>query len=113
MDKLIKAKQDAKDLQQFHSSQIKEIKARKKAEAEEGISYNRKNKELLQVSIKARITFMWRYSSTLQVEEAQFQQYASKLTSEVKARGAPIRPLQETAKKPAGQVLFWSPVRVL
>jgi hypothetical protein len=39
---------------------------------------------------------------TMQVEETQFQQYASKVVDEVQERGGPLKPLVAAAKEGAG-----------
>lgn len=39
---------------------------------------------------------------SLQVEETQFQQYASKVMDEVRGRGGPLKPLIAAAKEGAG-----------
>lgn len=44
-------------------------------------------------------------TSSSQVEETQFQQYAKKVISEAKERGAPLKPLISASKKGAGIVI--------
>ena len=97
----MKARQEAIDLQQFHQSQTKELKARKQADVNEDVAHYHRNLDLLGVNTVHNV-FRVLHDDIIQMEEVQFQQYAKRITSEAEERGAPLWPLIAAAREGAG-----------
>ena len=88
MEKHQKAAQDARELQNFHKSQMSEVRQRKEEQKKEERAYKDHNMKLLKV------------------EEEQFQEYAERVIGEAEKRGAHTQPLRKAAKTGAGMVLL-------
>ena len=83
-EKRQKAACEAREVQQYHRSQVKEQHARLQADREEERKHTDENNTLLRV------------------EERQFQEYAQRVIGEASDRGAPTQPLWTAAKSGAG-----------
>lgn len=86
MEKEKRRAEEARAVQEFHRSQIKEQLAGVLAEEEDEAKYFSKNMELIQV------------------EEQQFQEYAQSAVAEAKRRNAPIHPVMAAARIGAGRM---------
>ena len=85
MEKEMKRAEEARAVQEFHHSQMKERLAGVLAEEKDESDYFNKNIELLQV------------------EEEQFQEYAQQVIDEAKKRKVPIHPILAAARSGAGE----------
>lgn len=116
LEKQSKAKQDARELKQFQQSQIAEKQAREQEAVEEDVAYNLRNINLLQV-INASLILSLDYNITkiimLQIEEAQFQQYAGSVMNGAAERKAPVQPLMTATREGAGKICTMGQVRLL
>ena len=86
MEKEKRRAEEARAVQEFHHSQMKERLAGVLAEEQEEADYFNKNMELLQV------------------EEEQFQEYAQQVVADTKDRGAPTHPIMAAARVGAGRI---------